>query len=160
MDYPKVRSLSSETYTLKYCYRYEPGFSVYSLNDIILFKSDGDTTPEICRYIENEEQIIEEEDQHQIFFIVKHITMAENVSSIHFLKIALFPKEKKQDSVVNLVFFPLIKPWDDYLMTEQDELIKEALWEQEKFVSLKYDIVEFEDIEVYVENVDTEVDSD
>lgn len=146
-------------YTLKYCYRYEPGFSVYSLNDIILFKSDGETTPEIIRYLNNEEQFIEDE-QHQLFYAVKHITMAENVSSIHFIKIALFPKEKKEDSVTNLVFFPLIKPWDEFLMNEQDEIIKEALWEQEQFVRLKYNIIEVEDLEVYVENVDTEVDSD
>ena len=139
-------------YTLKYCYRYEPGFRVYSLVDIILFQSDGESTPEISRYLDKEEQFIEEEDQHQMFFIVKHVTMAENVPVIHFLKLALYLKEDKQTNVVNLVFSPLIKPWDDYLMDEQEQLVKEAVWEQEKFVGLKYDVVEAEDMDVYVEN--------
>ena len=146
-------------YTLKYCYRYEPGFRVYSLVDIILFQSDGESTPEISRYLDKEEQFIEEEDKHQMFFIVKHFTMAENVPVIHFLKLALYFKEDKQTNVVNLVFYPLIKPWEDYLMDEQDQLVKEALWEQEKFVGLKYDVFETEDMNVYVENAEY-VDTD
>jgi hypothetical protein len=147
-------------YTLKYCYRYEPGFNVYSLVDAILFKSDGSTTPEINRYLANEEDFIEKENEHQLFFIVKHIVMAENISSIHFLKLALFPKEKKEDSVVNLVFYSLNKPWDEYLSTEKDELIKESVWEQERFVSLTYDIVDKDDMEIYVENSDYTTDTD
>lgn len=147
-------------YILKYCYRYEPGFRVYSLIDIILFQSDGESTPEIIRYLNKEEQFIEEEDKHQLFFIVKHITMSENVSVIHFLKLALYLKEDKQTNVVNLVFYPLIKPWEDYSIDEQKELVKEALWEQEKFVGLKYDIIEATDIDIYVENCDYTTETD
>ena len=76
-------------YTLKYCYRYEPGFRVYSLIDIILFEADGETTPEISRYLDKEEQFIEEEDKHQLFFIVKHFTMAQRLNVVHFLKLAI-----------------------------------------------------------------------
>ncbi len=147
-------------YTLKYCYRYEPSFNVYSLVDAILFKSDGTSTPEIIRYLANEEDFTEKENEHQLFFTTKHIVMAENLSSVYFLKLALFPKEKKEDSVVNLVFYPLVKPWEQYLKNEQDELIKETVWEQERFVGLTYDIIEKDDMEIYVENCDYTTDCD
>ena len=141
-------------YVLKYCYRYEPGFNVYDLIDIVLYDSNGVITPEINRYLEKEESFIEEEDKHQLFFIVNHLTMAQNLSTITFLKIVLYPKETKDTNVVNVIFSPLIKQWDEYTMSEQDQIVKEAVWDQEKFVGLKYNVVEVEEVDVYVENAE------
>jgi hypothetical protein len=70
----------------------------------------------------------------------------------------LYPKEPKQSHVVNLVYSLLVKPWEDYTVEEQDRLLKEVVWEQEKEIIYKYDVVEVEGTELYVENVDYSVE--
>jgi hypothetical protein len=105
-----------------------------------------------------EHELIDEEDKHQMFFAVKRFIFSEDPRPQHFLKVALYPKEPKESHVVNLVYSPLIKPWDEYTVEEQDRLVKEIVWEQEREIIYKYKVVEVEDVELYVENVDDVVE--
>jgi hypothetical protein len=141
-------------YTLRYCYKYEPGFPVYQLLDLVLYSSEGPDTHEMARYIVKENELIDEEDKHQIFFVVKRFIFSEDPKPKHFLKVALYPNEPKESHVVNLVYLPLIKQWEQYTVEEQERILKELVWEQEKEIIYKYKIVEVDDCELYVENVD------
>jgi hypothetical protein len=141
-------------YTLRYCYKYEPGFQVYQLLDLVLYLNDGSDTREMARYILKENELIDEEDKHQVFFIVKRFMFSENPRPQHFLKVALYPNEPKESHVVNLIYSPLVKPWTDYTDEEKDQILKELVWEQEKEIIYKYKVVEVDSLELYVENVD------
>jgi hypothetical protein len=141
-------------YTLRYCYKYEPGFAVYQLLDLVLYATEGPDTHETARYIMKEHEFIDEEDKHQMFFVVKRFIFSEDPRPRHFLKVALYPKEPKESHVLNLVYAPLIKPWESYTVEEQDRLVKEIVWEQEREIIYKYKVTEVEGLELYVENVD------
>jgi hypothetical protein len=144
-------------YTLRYCYKYEPGFKVYQLLDLVLYISEGADTYEIVRYIVKEDELIDEEDKHQMFFIVKRFLFSVSPRPQYFLKVALYPKEPKESHVINLVYSPLIKPWEDYTLEEQGQILKEVVWEQEKEIIYKYDVVETEGTELYLENADEDM---
>jgi len=101
-----------------------------------------------------EHELIDEEDKHQMFFVVKRFIFSEDPRPHHFLKVALYPKEPKESHVLNLVYSPLIKPWESYTVEEQDRLVKEIVWEQERKIIYKYKVTEVEGVELYVENVD------
>ena len=89
-----------------------------------------------------------------MFFVVKRFIFSEHPLPQHFLKVSLYPKEPKESHVVNLVYLPLIKPWEEYTVEEQDRLLKELVWEQEREIIYKYKVVEIESVELYVENAD------
>jgi hypothetical protein len=146
-------------YTLRYQYEYEPGFNVYRLLDLILYRSDGYDTADMDRYIKKENELIDDEDKFQTFFIVKRFYFSESPLPKWFIRAALFPKEKKETCVVNLQFIPLIKSWDLYTNTEKDVILKELVWSQEKDIGFKYEIVDCEELELYVENDIEEEDS-
>jgi hypothetical protein len=112
----------------------------------------------MARYILKEAELIDEEDTHQVFFVVRRFTFSDNPLPRYFLKVALYPKEPKQSHVVNLVYSILVKPWEDYTIEEKDQILKEIVWEQEKEIIYKYDVVEVEGTELYVENVDDSVE--
>ena len=137
-------------YALKFCYQYEPGFNVYILTDLVLYNPEFPVTPEITRYLEKEEQFIEEEDKHQLFFVTQMFTLDE-IPTKNFVKVAMYPKEKKETNVVNLIFHPLTRSWEDYSTSEKEEVLKEIVWDQERFIGFKYDIVDVEDMEIEVE---------
>lgn len=147
-------------YTLRYCYKYEPGFAVHQLLDLVLYATEGPDTHEVARYLTKEDELIDEEDKHQMFFVVKRFIFSEHPRPHHFIKVSLYPKEPKESHVVNLVYLPLIKPWEEYTIEEQDRLIKELVWEQEREIIYKYKVVEVESVELYVENVDDVVEYD
>ncbi len=146
-------------YTLRYCYKYEPGFAVYQLLDLVLYSTEGPDTHEIARYLNREDELIDEEDKHQMFFVVKRFIFSDDPKPRHFLKVALYPKEPKESHVLNLVYSPLIKPWESYTVEEQDRLVKEIVWEQEREIIYKFKVIEVEDVELYVENVDDTAES-
>jgi hypothetical protein len=145
-------------YTLRYCYKYEPGFKVYQLLDLVFYASEGLDTAEMARYILKEDELIDEEDKHQLFFVVKRFIFSDNPLPRYFIKVALYPKEPKESHVVNLQYSLLVKPWEDYTIEEQGRLVKEVVWEQEKEIIYKYDVVEVEGTELYLENVDDHVE--
>jgi hypothetical protein len=144
-------------YCLRYCYRYEPGFPVYSIWDIVLYKEAQDEqelqdpTGEIYRFLKKEEHY-EEKEEEQVFF--KNISFKYNpdVSYIDFLKVVLFPSSLKDDSVVNLVFIPLEKPWDKHTSFEQIAIIDKIIKEQEEFVGISYKLVKYYTEEIFVDN--------
>lgn len=135
---------------LHYCYRYEPGFPVYCLLDLVLAK-EGELTAEVVRFNRKEDELEGKEDDNQILFHEIPVILNEDEDNHYFLKVALYPKEKKETNVVNLVFSPLTKPWDDYTMSEQEEIVKEIVGSQEKLVTLRYDVVELEEMELGIE---------
>ena len=91
-------------------------------------------------------------DDFQTFFVVKRFYFSEKPAPKWFLKVALFPNEKKETCVVNLQYIPLIKPLEEYSEGERDSLIKELVWTEEKTIGFKYEIVDTEEAELYVEN--------
>jgi hypothetical protein len=135
---------------LQYCYRYEPGFPVYCLLDLVLAK-EGEETAEVVRFNRKENELDGKEDENQILFHEIPVILNSEEDNHYFIKVALYPKEKKETNVVNLVFSPLTKPWDDYTVLEQDGLIKEIVGNQEKLVTLKYYVVDLEEMELTVE---------
>jgi hypothetical protein len=139
-------------YTLRYQYEYEPGFNVYRLLDLILYRSDDYDTAEMDRYIKKEAELIDDEDTFQTFFVVKRFYFSDKPTPKWFLKVALFPNEKKETCVVNLQYIPLIKPLEEYSEAEKDSLLKELVWAEEKSIGFKYEIVDTEESELYVEN--------
>ena len=139
-------------YTLRYQYEYEPGFNVYRLLDLILYRSDDYDTAEMDRYIKKEDELIDNEDNFQTFFVVKRFYFSDKPRPKYFLQVALFPKEKKETCVVNLQYIPLGKPLVEYSEEEQDIIVKELVWDQEKSIGFKYDISSMEETELYVEN--------
>ena len=147
-------------YILRYCYRYEPGFTCYSVWDVILYKeSDKENYGEIRRYLEKEDILIDKEDEHQIFFRVrKFYSLDTNVASFYFLKLALYPKESKENSVVNLLFFPLEKSWEIYSRSEKEQILDKIVSKEEIEIGFEYKIVEEIGEEIYVEDV-VEIDN-
>ena len=139
-------------YTLRYQYEYEPGFNVYRLIDLILYRSDDYDTAEMDRYIKKEDELIDNEDKFQTFFVVKRFYFSDIPQPKHFLEVALFPKEKKETCVVNLQYIPLVKPLVEYSEEEKDSILKELVWSEEKGIGFKYDISSIEETELYVEN--------
>ena len=146
-------------YTLRYQYEYEPGFNVYRLLDLILYRSDGYDTADMDRYIKKENELIDDEDKFQTFFVVKRFYFSESPLPKWFISAALFPKEKKETCVVNLQFIPLVKSWNSYIESEKDAMLKELVWSEEKNIGFKYDIVDYEEVELYLENQIDEEDS-
>lgn len=148
-------------YTLRYCYRYEPGFNVHVLLDMVLYKeAEQFDNLEILEYLKKEDELIDDEDKYQCFFRVKHFVFPKEVASVYFLKLELFPKLPKDDSVLNLVYIPLEKKWDEYTNLEQLECIQEEISNQEEMVDFKYELVSFSIEEIQVENVDDIVSED
>ncbi len=146
-------------YTLRYQYEYEPGFNVYRLLDLILYSSDGYDTADMDRYIKKEDALIDDEDKFQTFFAVKRFYFSDSPLPKWFIRVSLFPKEKKETCVVNLQFIPLVKSWDNYSEYEKDTILKEIVWSEEKNIGFKYDIVDYEEVELYIENqIDEEDD--
>jgi hypothetical protein len=146
-----TRKLEMETeYSLRYCYRYEPGFDVHCLNDIILYENTDDISGEVYDYLNKEDELIDKEDEFQLFFRVVHFKHASNVSKIPFLKLELFPQKSKDDSVVNLVYVPLKRDWKAHSNLEQLLLVDEELKKQEREVDMRYKLVGYsvESIEV------------
>lgn len=142
-----------QQYTLRYCYRYEPGFDVYSLWDIILYKDgdDDDITGNVYDYLRKEEELIDKEDEFQVFYRVNHFKYSkEGITSIPFLKLELFPTKSNDTSVINLVYIPLQKGWKGYSNLEQLLIIDEEVKKQEKYVDFTYKLVNYsvEDIDV------------
>lgn len=144
-------------YCLRYCYRYEPGFSVYSIWDIVLYIDndtalENDFSGEIRRYLEKEEKHIEKADESQVFFRTSTFEYPLQKESIEFLKLVLYPVNAKDDSVVNLVYHPLEKKWDNYNKFEQIAIIDTVVKEQEKEVGIEYKLIRYYNDEIYVEN--------
>lgn len=140
-------------YTLRYCYRYEPGFNVYSLLDLVLYKETDDIDNyEILEYLKKEDELIDDEDKYQCFFRVNHFKMPNNPSTIYFVQLELFPKSPKDDSVLNLIYMPLEKPWKEYTNIEQIMMIDKEIKNQESIVDFKYDLVNYSIEEFQVEN--------
>lgn len=137
-------------HVLHYCYQYEPGFPVYCLLDLVLAK-EGEETAEVVRFTRKENELDGKEDHNQILFHEIPVILNSEEDNHYFLKVALYPKEKKETNIVNLFFSPLTKPWDDYTIPEQEQIVKEILGTQEKLVSLKYDLVDLEEMELSLE---------
>jgi len=135
---------------LQYCYRYEPGFPVYCLLDLVLAK-EGEETAEVVRFTRKENELDGKEDENQILFHEIPVILNSEEENHYFLKVALYPKEKKETNVVNLVFSPLTKPWDEYTMCEQDQIVKEIVVNQEQSVTLRYNVVDLEEMELGIE---------
>jgi len=112
---------------------------------------EGEETAEVVRFNRKENELDGKEDENQILFHEIPVILNSDEDNHYFLKVALYPKEKKETNLVNLVFSPLTKSWDDYTMHEQDGLIKEIIGSQEKLVSLKYDLVDLEEMELTLE---------
>jgi hypothetical protein len=142
-------------YCLRYCYRYEPGFPVYSIWDIVLYKDDKedlkDPTGEIYRFLKKEDNYVEKEEE-QVFFKNISFKYTSDVSSIDFLKVVLFPSDSKEDSVTNMVFTPLEKPWEKHTSFEQIAVIDKIVKEQEAFVGISYKLVKYYTEEIFVDN--------
>ena len=141
-----------QDYTLRYCYRYEPGFDVYSLWDIILYKDgdDVDISGNVYDYLRKEEELIDKEDEFQVFFSTKHFKYSQTTTTIPFLKLELFPQKSNDTSVLNLVYIPLNKGWKSYSNLEQLLIIDEEVKNQEKLVDFRYKLVNYsiEDVEI------------
>jgi hypothetical protein len=112
---------------------------------------EGEETAEVVRFNRKENELDGKEDENQILFHEIPVILNSEEDNHYFIKVALYPKEKKETNVVNLVFSPLTKPWDDYTVLEQDGLIKEIVGNQEKLVTLKYYVVDLEEMELTVE---------
>ncbi len=137
-------------YVLRYCYRYEPSFDVHSLWDIILYKDCDEINGETYDYLRKEDELTDKEDELQIFFRSKYFTYSGNPKNIQFLKLELFPRTSKDDSVLNLVFIPLEKGWHSMTNLEQLLLIDSEVKNQEKEIDIQYKLVNYsiQDIEV------------
>jgi hypothetical protein len=120
------------------------------LLDLVLAK-EGEETAEVVRFTRKENELDGKEDENQILFHEIPVILNSEEENHYFLKVALYPKEKKETNVVNLVFSPLTKPWDEYTMCEQDQIVKEIVVNQEQSVTLRYNVVDLEEMELGIE---------
>ncbi len=130
-------------YVLRYCYRYEPGFDVYSLWDLVVYKDTDELSDEVYQYLKKEDEMIDKEDDLQVFYRATHFSYQDNVTSIPFLKLELFPLTRKEDSVLNLVFVPLQKHWNTYSNLEQLMMIDDEIKKAEKEIDMRYELVDY-----------------
>lgn len=154
--------------TLRYCYRYEPGFDIFSLWDIILYKDDADSdiSDNVYQYLKKEEELIEKEDMFLVFYRAKHFKFKIEANIVGFLRLELYPEKAKDDSVLNLVYVPINKEWKDLSNVEQLMMIDEEVKNQERLVDFNYKLVNYSieyveiDDEPFVELDETFIEAD
>lgn len=149
-----------EEYTLRYCYKYEPGFDVFTSLDIILYKESDESSSSIYEYLKKEDELIDREDEYQIFFRTNHFQFRKDATKIQFIELQLFPQKAKDDSVMNLIYIPLKKEWTKMTNIEQLIIIDEEIKKQQKEVDFLYKLVNYTILDIDVENQLDEVDDD
>lgn len=155
-----------KTYTLLWCYSYEPGYdTAYTLLDVVLVMDDQIDAPpaQVLDFLANEEAMEGVEEEHKVIFSSRHFKLTGRVKKLNFLMAALYPvaEEEHEGSVVGLVFYPLMADWAD--MDEERErapVLQEVLKQEQEAQGIAYKVVDACNFVVRVSTNDDELEDD